>query len=183
MNAYGFKARECGCCGQAETYALPVDWGTAIIVKAVARAIRIKGINVIHPTKEMEVPTKDWTYQRAVNEGKLTSKQIGNFSRAKAHGLIARYKDEPGNWLLTSKGAAFLRGQAIPRLRVRTKHGVTQKLAPEDRYWMPEKYQVTIHEVLSRGSKYPRWEGIDFDIVEGRIVVDLQEGSTKPIFA
>lgn len=181
-NNYGFEPRICGCCGQAETYPLPIDWGTAVIVKAVARAVRLKGINVIHPTKEMEVPGKDWTYERAINEGKLTSTQIGNFSRAKAHGLIARYQPEPGNWLLTSKGAAFLRGDAIPRIRVRTKKGVTATLTPEERYWKPDEYQITIHEILRRGSKTPVWEGIDFDIREGRIVVDFEDGTTKPIF-
>lgn len=181
-NNYGFKARTCDCCGQAETYPLPIDWGTAVIVKAIARAVRLKGINVIHPTKEMEVPGKDWTYELAINEGKLTSTQIGNLSRAKAHGLIARYRKEPGNWLLTSKGAAFLRGEAIPRVRVRTKKGVTKTLAPEERYWKPDEYRITIHEVMMRGSKKPVWEGIDFNIVEGRIVVDLEDGGTTPMF-
>lgn len=181
-NKYGFNPRICTCCGQAETYPLPIDWGTAVIVKAVARAIRIKGINVIHPTKEMEVPANEWTYDRAINEGKLTSIQIGNFTRAKAHGLIAMYKKESGNWVLTSKGAQFLRGESIPKIRVRKKQGVSRELTQEEKYWKPEDYRITIHEILRRGSKTPIWEGIDFDIREGRIVLDFEDGTTKPMF-
>ena len=88
-NKYNFEPEICECCGQAQTYLLPIDWGTALIVKAVARAIRLKGINAIHPVKEMEVPAKGWNYGMAINDGKLTSNQIGNFTRARVHGLIA----------------------------------------------------------------------------------------------
>ena len=180
-NKYDFEPELCACCGQSKTYPLPIDWGTTVIVKAVARAVRLKGINVIHPTKEMEVPGKDWNYSAAVNYGKLTSTQIGNFSRAKAHGLIARYKEEPGNWLLTTKGAAFLRGEQVPQIRIRYKNGVTPN-PDAPKYWKPERYRVTIHDIMQRGSKAPVWEGIDFNIIEGRIVVDLEDGSTKPMF-
>lgn len=182
-NKYNFEPEICECCGQAKTYLLPIDWGTALIVKAVASRIREKGINVVHPTKEMEVPAKDWNYKRAITEGVLTSTQIGNFTRARVHGLIARYKDEPGNWLLTRKGAQFLRGQRIPRLAIIRK---ARKLADDktashkEEYFMPEEQTCTVHEIMHHGSKYPIWEGIDFDIVEGRIVQDLPAKQPAP---
>lgn len=177
-NVYNFKPDVCIACGQAKTYALPIDWGTALIVKAVAAAVRRKGINVIHPTKEMEVPGKEWSYERAVREGVLTSMQIGNFTRARVHGLIARYKKEPGNWVLTKKGAAFLRGHLVPRLAVieKTRKGTTDgggSRSHKQAYFKPDEITCTIHEIRSRRKKgYPTWEGIDFDIVEGRIVHD-----------
>lgn len=169
-NKYNFTPEICECCGQAQTYVLPIDWGTAMIVKALAARIHIKGINFVHPTKEMEVPAKEWTYERAITEGVLTSTQIGNFTRARVHGLIARHKDEPGNWLLTRKGAQFLRGERIPRLAVirktlKTENGRSHK----EEYFQPEEHTCTVHEIIRKGN-YPAWEGIDFDIIEGRIV-------------
>lgn len=165
----------CDHCGQAETYLLPIDFGTAVIVKAVAAKIRLKGINIVHPTKEMEVPSDEWSYKRAIAEGVLTSMQIGNFTRARVHGLIARHHTETGNWLLTRKGAAFLRGDVIPRLAVIRKNRKTDENARshKEEYFEPETYTCTVHEITQKGSGYPVWEGIDFDIVEGRIVTDL----------
>lgn len=174
-NKYNFEAEVCEHCGQAQTYLLPIDWGTALIVKAVAAAIRHKGINFIHPTKEMEVPAKEWSYERAIRDGVLTSTQIGNFTRARVHGLIARHQSEPGNWLLTKKGAQFLRGQRVPRLAVIRKSRRTEDKARshKEEYFEPEANTCTVHEIMHPGSKYPVWEGIDFDIIEGRIVEDV----------
>lgn len=172
-NKYNFEPEICDCCGQAKTYLLPIDWGTAVIVKAVAAKVREKQINIVHPTKEMEVPGKAWTYDRAITEGVLTSTQIGNFTRARVHGLIARREGEAGNWVLTRKGAQFLRGERIPRLAVIEKSRKTEGgRSHKQSYFKPEEFNCTIQEIVHPGSKFPVWEGIDFDIVEGRIVLD-----------
>ena len=172
-NKYGFTPEICKCCGQARTYLLPIDWGTTVILKAVAAAVRNKGINMIHPTKEMEMPSSNWTYYAAIHHGMLTSTQIGNMTRARVHGLIARSQKEAGNWVLTRKGAAFLRGERIPRLAViektrKTEGGRSHKID----YFKPEENTCTVHEI-NTNEDIPVWEGIDFDIVEGRIVVDV----------
>ena len=167
MPIENYKPETCAHCGQDTSYVLGIDPGTAVIVKAVSAAIRAKGINAIHPKKEMEVPARDWSYRLAVNEGKLTSTQIGNFTRARVHGLIARIKGEPGNWCLTSKGGAFLRGEAVPRYAIVTKSTAEERSHKEE-YFEPEANQVTIHEVNVPGE--PMWEGISFEIREGRIV-------------
>ncbi len=169
-NQYNFEATVCECCEQAKNYILPIDWGTAVIVKAFAAHIRNKGINMVHPTKEMEVPAKEWTYDRAIREGVLTSTQIGNFTRARVHGLLARTKDEPGNWVLTRKGAQFLRGVRIAKLAIVEK-GKQGDRSHQEGYHMPELYTCTVHE-LGMDASGP-WEGIDFEIQEGRIVLDL----------
>ena len=174
-NKYNFEPEICTNCGQAETYLLPIDWGTALIVKAVAAAVRRKGINLIHPTKEMEVPATEWNYDRAVSEGVLTSTMIGNFTRARVHGLIARDRREPGNWLLTRKGAEFLRGGSIPRLAVIRKTTKTEEgRSHKEEYFMDDQYTCTIRDLEAMKKDAPKWEGIDFDIVEGRIVRDAQ---------
>jgi hypothetical protein len=180
-NPYGYSEQVCDCCGQAKTYLLPVDYGTALIVKAVAAYVRHKGINVVHPTKEMEVPAREWSPTRAVREGVLTSTQIGNFTRARVHGLIAKYRQEPGNWVLTSKGARFLKGERIPKLAIveKTKKG---DASHKQDYHMPDDFNVTIHELTDPRSDEPMWNGIDFDILEGRIILesDLKPRSMQP---
>lgn len=177
-NKYNYEPEVCQCCGQAKTYILPIDWGTSVIVKAVARAISRKGINCIHPKKEMEVSAKNWTYERAITEGVLTSVHIGNFTRARVHGLIARYKNEPGNWLLTRKGAAFLRGERIPRLAVIEKSKSGERSHKEEYFGAPY-HTCTVHEVI-KSKGHPTWEGIDFDIVDGRIVKDIHVDKNDP---
>lgn len=173
INKYGYVAEVCEHCNQAKTYLLPIDWGTALIVKAFARAIRNKGINTIHPTKEMLVRNNEWTYQRALEEGVLTSNQIGNFTRARVHGLLARNKEHAGNWILTRKGAAFLRGERIPKLAIIEKsRKVEGGRSHKQDYYKPEEYTVDVHSITKKGYTEP-WEGIDFEIVEGNIIQQL----------
>lgn len=163
-----YKPENCGHCGQTTTYVVPVDRGAAIIVKAMAAAVKRKGINVVHPGKEMEVPRKEWSYARAVSEGVLPSNFIDNFSRVRFHGLIARVKGEPGNWCLTRKGAEFLKGVAVPQFAIRSK---TEKRTIG--YHEPERYMVTIYECAKAGEM---WEGINFDIDEGRVIKAVNPG-------
>lgn len=163
-NKIKYKPERCEHCGQTTTYLVPLDRGAAIIVKALAAAIRRKGINCVHPGKEMEVPRREWSYERAVTEGVLPSNFIDNFSRVRFHGLIARVKGEAGNWCLTSKGARFLRGEPVARYVIRskaTKHNLG--------YYEPETLTVTVHELRKADEL---WQGINFDIVEGRIVTE-----------
>lgn len=167
MNQYDYEPATCECCGQTTEYMVTLSRGAATIVKAIAAAIDKKGVNVIHPTKEMEVPKDQWTYQRAVSEGVLTASQIGNLTRPRIHGLIAKYKDEAGNWVLTRKGGDFLRGEAVPRLAVVAK-GTGDRRSHKKRYHLPDKYKCTIHE-LTKGDQ-PQWEAIGFKIQNGRIV-------------
>jgi len=175
MDRPNYKREKCGECGQFKTYLLPIDRGTAMIVKSVAAAVKIKGINIIHPKKEMEVQGKEWSYERAVGEGKLTSTQIGNFTRARVHGLIARVKSSAGNWCLTTKGGMFLRGEPAARFAVIRKNQDGSGSHKSD-YFEPEKYQITIGEVSKDGEF---WRGIDFEIVEGHIVRNLPAQTDK----
>ncbi len=153
MNLPAYKPEICRECGQSKTYLIPLDHGTAEIVRAIAAAIREKGINVVHPRKEIEAA------------GYLDSNQVGNLSRPHRHGLIAKVKGEPGNWCLTSKGAQFLRGARVPKYAV-----VSKVTGHQIGYFEQEILTTTIRECLTSGEK---WEGIDFEIVGGRIMKDL----------
>ena len=116
-----YQAEKCECCGQTTTYLLPVDRGTIDIMISIGNAIRRKNINVIHPRKEIEVDPRRVAYDIRLKEGYLTSNQVGNLSRPRFHGLIAKVKGNPGNYCLTTKGAKFLRGEYIPRFAIISK--------------------------------------------------------------
>lgn len=170
-----YQPEKCSCCHQTTTYLLPVDRGTVDIVRALAAAIFRKGINIVHPRKEMENKlTPGMDYDLMIKEGMLTSNQVGNLSRPRFHGLIARVKDNPGNYCLTTKGAQFLRGSDIPRFAI-----ISKEKGHQIGYYMAEEYTVNIKD-FAPDEKY--WEGINFDIVEGRIVKDLMEKSQKVLF-
>ena len=163
MKAIKFTPHVCNGCGQTTEYPLALDRGTAEIVIAIAAAIRRKGINVVHPTKEMEVSGAAPDFR----SGWLNSNQIGNISRAHRHGLVAAVegKGNAGNWLLTPKGAKFLKGARIPRYAL-----VSKVTGHQEGYINPGTLTVTIGELLR---KEEHWDGIDFTIENGRIIDDV----------
>lgn len=149
MQTIQYVPEVCAHCSQKKTYVLAVDQGTVDIVKAIARFIKIKGINAVHPRKEME--------------GKfLTSNQVGNLSRARFNGLIAKIPGNSGNYCITRKGVDFLSGQPIPRFAVIDK---TQRMTVG--YYLPEELQCDIKDFI-RDGEY--WEGVNFEIHQGHVI-------------
>lgn len=156
-----YKPEVCECCGQTKTYAISIDHGTVDIVKQIARFIGQKKINCVHPRKEME---GKW----------LTSNQVGNLSRPRLHGLIAKVKDNPGNYLLTPKGARFLKGEHIPRVAIVLK--ATEKSEKRNiGYFDEENDRCTVNDFNGKGEY---WEGIGYSVEEGRVVYDIPEQAT-----
>ncbi len=156
-----YSPEKCECCGQSTTYVLAIDKGSTDIVKGVARAIEKKGINCVHVNKELV--------------GKyLTPLQMTNMTRPRSHGLIAHVEGEgmKGNYLLTKKGMDFLKGKRVPKYAIisKTEHR-------QIGYHEPETLTTTIHECQGKGEY---WEGIGYEIEEGR-VVHLKEVS-KTLF-
>ena len=143
----------CEDCRQDTTYELGLDKGSALLVLAIAKFIRQKGINAVHPRKEME--------------GKvLTSNQVGNLSRPRFHGLIAKVQGNSGNYLLTPKGSKFLRGETIPKIAIVQKATISEA-AHNIGYHLPEEITTSFKELV-KNEQY--WEGIDYEIVEGNII-------------
>lgn len=150
----GYIPDMCPACKQSCTYVIGIDKGSVDIMKAIARFIGEKGINAVHPRKEME--------------GKyLTSNQVGNLSRPRMHGLIAHMKGERGNYILTKKGASFLKGEAIPRYAI-----ISKAERRQVGYFNPEVLTCRIYDYNESGEPY--WEGINYDIEEGRVIKNIQ---------
>lgn len=177
-----YQPKTCVSCGQTTTYELVIDRGTVDILKAISVAIRKKGVNLVHPRKEMEVTSRQVPYEEMVRDGKLTSNQVGNLSRARFHGLIAAVKGKPGTYCLTPKGAGFLRGEEIPRIAIISKsegHNVG--------YFEEQAIRCTIrHPDLSPAKEY--WVGQDYYIDNGRVVHGALPArqpisQTAPLFA
>lgn len=142
--------KKCSCCGQATQYGLAIDKGTVKIVKEIALFIGKKGINIVHPRKEMEGV-------------ELTSNEVGNLTRARVHGLIAKVKGKnmAGNYCLTSKGAKFLRGEVVPKIAIVSKAEKKQIGYIENEY-------CTINDKEINAGDY--WNGLGYDIHEGKVV-------------
>ena len=162
--AKDYKPETCACCNQTTTYLIPIDRGTVEIVKSIANAVRRKGINIVHPRKEMEISSEN---HNLYSDGFLTSNQVGNLSRPRMHGLIAKVKGNPGNYCLTRKGAQFLKGVEIPRFAI-----ISKAEGHQIGYWQPETKTVNVRSFDKKGEAY--WNGIDFEIQEGHIVTDLK---------
>jgi len=148
-----YQAEVCDHCLQTTTYAIAIDKGTVDIVTRIARFIGGKGINAVHPRKEME-------------GGYLTSNQVGNLSRPRLHGLIAKVKGESGNYLLTRKGAQFLRGESIPRVAIIQK--ATGKTEKSTIGYLQN--DTVILKDFENTVEY--WEGINYSVEEGRVIKD-----------
>jgi len=61
-----------------------------------AKTIEKKGLNKIHPRKEL----------------KLSISEYNNFQKLRYHGLIAK-QDESGFWVITTKGYRFISGKIV----------------------------------------------------------------------
>lgn len=153
MQKIDYKPETCDCCHQTTTYLLGLDRGTVDILKKIARFIGRKGINCVHPRKEMEGPL-------------LSSNQVGNLSRARFHGLIAAVRGNKGNYLLTRKGADFLKGGRIPRYAIISKAEKCQV-----GYFDQETKTCVVDDFMA--SEDPYWEGINYDVIEGQVIHTL----------
>ena len=163
-NKINYTPEVCECCGQSKTYILAIDKGTVAIARGVYRAVADKGRNAVHIAKEV------------LEGGYIDYNQRSNASRPRAHGLIAKVKGERGNYLITTKGADFLnRERAIPKYAIMSK--VT---GHQIGYFEPEKYQVTLDDVLKGDDEY--WEAINYEISEGRVIPgdDVDEAVAPP---
>ena len=141
----------CPHCTQTTNYDLALDRGSALIVLAVYNAVRRLDRNRIHVGNEMVRPATDFpSYRDMVAGGWMTFKMEGNMSRPGRHGLITKATDT-GEWLITPKGARFLRGEAVPRV------AIVDKTTGHKAYYLNEDTdRVTFSDLMKR--EVPFWD-------------------------
>lgn len=142
----------CATCFQRLTYELELNRGTAKLVSEIAKYVRFKGVNNVHPRKELE-------------NASLTSNEVGNLSRPRFHGLIAKVRGEPGHYLITKKGHQFLDGWPILRTAIIQKATVYEPA--HNAGYVPDDY-VTIGELVRGWTPY--WSLNQYDIVNGEVM-------------
>jgi hypothetical protein len=148
-----YQPEICEHCGQTKTYELPLDKGSAKIVISIVSAISKKGVNEIHPTREMDLSgSKKW----------FTT----NLSRPRFHGIIAYVNGKSGYYCLTRKAGKFLRGENIPRC------AIISKVTGKQEGYLPE--MTTISKLL----KEPiMWSGNEKNIIE--LLDPIEVGQTQ----
>ncbi len=148
-----YKSPVCTNCGQTTHYSLSLDMGSAYIMIAIFNRVRIKRINHVHVAREMVIGKNTFpTLRQMVESGRMTTRMLGNITRCRMHGLIAfaGKKRYGGEFLITPKGARFLRGEVIPRTAI-----IAKRNQGDDRsnvgYHFPEVDNITITELLEEG--------------------------------
>jgi hypothetical protein len=147
-----FEPEVCAGCGQTTEYPIALDKGSALLVAALARAIRRKGENRIHLVREMVADRRGYArIEDMVRDGKITLRMEGNRSRPRYHGLIAFADKGGGEYLLTPKGARFLRGESVPRV------AVIDKAAKRKKHYLNEEADRITFAELARADA-PFWD-------------------------
>lgn len=135
-----YKSDVCDHCGQSTTYLLGLDKGSVDIVLEILKAVTARGVNEVHPGREMGLDgDKKW--------------YLTNLSRPRFHGLIAYVKDKKGYYCLTRKAGQFLRGHSIPRYAI-----ISKSEHHQIGYWEPDKHRITLQEAI-KSDEMPYWEG------------------------
>jgi hypothetical protein len=166
-----FESTVCQSCGHTQDYSIRIDKGTAMTMMAIANRIRIKGKNQVHLLQEMTVANPKAggfdTWQDMVRAGFISMRMLGNATRPRLHGLIAFHDEGSGQYLLTPKGAKFLRGDPV-ELEV-----IVEKLTHSNvgyRGTADGPYMTTIHAALR--DEAPFWDLETYSKMLGKTAPD-----------
>lgn len=160
-----FVPSTCVCCSQTTNYAMSLDRGTVHIVLAIYNAVRRLGRNRVHLDNEMVVARGEYgEYRDMVESGYMTNSMRQNVLRARYHGLVAFADKGSGEYLITPKGVAFLRGEPV------LKTVIVDKLRHKnDGYFEPDG-SVTLTTLLKKEPYWAKAYGNDLDEVTGRFL-------------
>lgn len=100
----------CNGCGRSmDAYGVSLTPMMMNALRKLIKAVRVKGINEIHLTKD----TEGQSYE-------LNHTEINNITRLRFHGLVAKVFEDDGSgnkkrkhgyWLITRRAAAFIKGE------------------------------------------------------------------------
>lgn len=162
----------CPHCTQSTNYAMCLDKGTAAIVVALANAVAKKNQNCIHLLGEISIASPKAggydSYDAMLMDGMMTFRMVCNATRAVRHGLIYPVEDGSGNYLLTAKGAKFLRGEPIPRVAI-----VNKGTHSKEGYYYENEDRITIKDLMKRDEEF--WVGEIAKLEKSEIFAHLQQ--------
>lgn len=133
-----FIPNSCEGCGQTTEYIIRLDKGSAYIVISIAAAVRRLNRNRVHLRNDMELSAGDImsgfkSLRRAVESGYMSSRMLDNVLRPKYFGLVAQVDGGgTGEYLLTPRGAKFIRGMEIEAAAI-----IDKKTHSKKEYWQP----------------------------------------------
>lgn len=132
MKQQAFEPNVCEHCHQTTNYDVVLSRGAATMLIAFYNAVRRLDRNMIHFGNDMVRDIHDFnSLQDMVEGGWCTHKMSEGFGTIlHRHGLIA--STGRAQWLLTPKGAAFLRGEEVPRVCIADK-----TTGHQSGYWEP----------------------------------------------
>lgn len=145
-NYLKFIPNVCGCCGMTIDYIVSLDKGTANLLLAMIKIISDRNKNEVY-------------IQGEVKSGLITPMQAGNLTKARAHGLIAPVEKEgvdAGRYLITRKGADFLRGKTIPKHAI-----ISKKDDCQIGYFHGDEITINISEAMLSGAPY--WDFLEVE--------------------
>lgn len=155
-------------CGLAHEYLVSLDPGSAVILKAMAVRIGNKKINIVHPRKEMETKQK-MSLNEMIRNGMITSNMVGNLSKPRMHGLIAKVGDA-GNYCITRKGWLVLHDKSLEIAKFAIRSKVTGRTIG---YHRQDLYTTTLGQLEAKTDNI--WEGIGYEITEGHVYTEIPE--------
>lgn len=154
MKIQKYKSPICPHCGQTTNYDLNLDKGIAYLLIALYNRVRLNGKNDVHIQNEMAVDRSiSSNPEELATAGLITFKMEKNVARARKHGLIAFVERGSGRYLITGKGANFLRGESVPKTAIIRKGGSNEG------YWFSDINKTTMQELIK---KAPFWD-VDVD--------------------
>ncbi len=132
MRHQAFKPHVCGECHQTTEYDVALSRGAATLAIAFYNAIRRENRNIVHFGNDMVRDPKDFNnFRDMVEGGWCTHKMSEAFVTVlHRHGIIASRGN--GEWVLTPKGAAFLRNEEVWKVCIADK-----TTGHQSGYWEP----------------------------------------------
>jgi len=115
----------------------------------ISEFIEKKGVNVVHPEKEL------------FKLGLFSVAQRVNMTVLGDHGLVAKHESH-GNWVLTRKGVDFLNGSEIWKV------AAVEKATKRTVGHIEKEGKTTLKKLLGKNAPY--WQGLGFTIESGRVI-------------
>jgi len=139
----------CECCSQRLYKPAVLSKGYAKMLVIISEFIEKKGVNVVHPEKEL------------FKLGLFSVAQRVNMTVLGDHGLVAKHESH-GNWVLTRKGVDFLNGSEIWKV------AAVEKATKRTVGHIEKEGKTTLKKLLGKNAPY--WQGLGFTIESGRVI-------------